>query len=1094
MKILKLRFKNLNSLYGEWEIDFTDDEIQDSGLFAITGPTGGGKSTILDAICLALYGETPRLDTINASSNELMSRHTGECHAELEYEIGEFRYLSKWYQKRARGKVDQKLQAVKREISRWNENDQKYDPQAEKLKAVDAKVAEVTGMDFQRFTRTILLAQGNFAAFLKADDESRSKLLEQITGTDIYSKISLKVHERHRDEEGKLREISLRMEGVQLLSEEELKSLTEEKKSLNVEVKKLSDLRRKSADKITWLNTLANLEAKLTENKRQLTAHQEQAKLFAPKQVLLEVAKRAEKVQQSYVFVRDGRISLQQLQQKKKNLTVQLIDQKALLEVGLKLTNSAETEYKAKEKVIEQQRPLWVEVRAMDTQLDGLKTQLKEEQAKVAKSLKSYESEQRAGQEFLVKKQKLEADLKSTKEYLETHAADEQAAARAEVIQKQVSQWQQSQQQVTQQDDKLKLLTSRVENGKTHTQKQQKAVEEAGLAVNVAEKSRAKGEADLAALLGGKLFREYETELKHLTEKKELEVTVQSLEEHRSQLQHGDECPLCGSEEHPFIDGVDGNKRESKITLIGAEIVKLEARIKSITEFEKLLERAKNTKEKAELESQSQLTKLNDYKEKVVELEADHQSLTQEGSTWQKNLSNLEKDLVQSLAEFTDNVVFEAEALNSVSKDVTKRGARWSDAVKKAEPLKAELLKIDSEISKIAERTKGFKTTLDTQKKETAAIQVSWKKLQVTRQKKFSDKVVDIVEAELTAELKTSAEMLAKTKTDQHAREKSLGQTEQSQAEVKQQLSDIEAKLKKDVKEFAEELTENDFADEAAFKLSLIPEKELAMLEAESKSLETNGDRLITLSTSIQTELQTEKKIELTDEKLEFFAETLVGIDQQLTGKNERVGEVRKSLETHSENLGRQAEDAEKHKVQQQALKVWKQLHGLIGSGDGKKFRNYAQGLTFEWVVNLANAKLQTISDRYLLTRDSEQPLQLNVLDNYQGGEERSTKNLSGGESFLISLALALGLSQMVSDNIQMDSLFLDEGFGTLDEETLEMAMDALSSLRQEGKLIGVISHVQELKERLTTQIIVTPTNGGKSELSGAGVMRVPSD
>lgn len=292
----------------------------------------------------------------------------------------------------------------------------------------------------------------------------------------------------------------------------------------------------------------------------------------------------------------------------------------------------------------------------------------------------------------------------------------------------------------------------------------------------------------------------------------------------------------------------------------------------------------------------------------------------------------------------------------------------------------------------------------------------------------------------------------------------------------------------KDGKIFTYALLENDFPDEVTFKQSRITEDAIEVLNAAAKLLQTNGDRLLTLSNSIQTEIKTERDKELTNDKLEQLAVALDEMDQQLTGKNERVGEVRKSLTTHNENLSRQAEDAEKHKAQQQSLKVWKQLHGLIGSGDGKKFRNYAQGLTFEWVVNLANTKLQTISDRYILTRDKEQPLQLNVLDNYQGGEERSTKNLSGGESFLISLALALGLSQMVSENIQMDSLFLDEGFGTLDEETLEMAMDALSSLRQEGKLIGVISHVQELKERLTTQIIVTPTSGGKSVLSGAGV------
>jgi len=150
MKMLSLRFSNLNSLYGEWEIDFTVPEIQDAGVFAITGPTGSGKSTILDALCLALYGVTPRLSQITKSSNEVMSRNTGECYAELEYEMGDRRYLSRWSQKRARGKAGQKLQNVTREISEWNEQRQSYDGLANKLKEVGVKVAEVTGMNFER--------------------------------------------------------------------------------------------------------------------------------------------------------------------------------------------------------------------------------------------------------------------------------------------------------------------------------------------------------------------------------------------------------------------------------------------------------------------------------------------------------------------------------------------------------------------------------------------------------------------------------------------------------------------------------------------------------------------------------------------------------------------------------------------------------------------------------------------------------------------------------------------------------------------------------------------------------------------------------
>lgn len=145
-------------------------------------------------------------------------------------------------------------------------------------------------------------------------------------------------------------------------------------------------------------------------------------------------------------------------------------------------------------------------------------------------------------------------------------------------------------------------------------------------------------------------------------------------------------------------------------------------------------------------------------------------------------------------------------------------------------------------------------------------------------------------------------------------------------------------------------------------------------------------------------------------------------------------------------------------------------------------------------MVSHANRQLEKMTDRYLLIRDDEQPLELNVVDNYQAGEIRSTKNLSGGESFIVSLTLALGLSQMASRKVRVDSLFLDEGFGTLDQESLDTALETLGSLQQDGKLIGVISHVPALKERISTQIMVTPQSGGRSQISGPGCGKFVQD
>ncbi|MCI5151033.1 MAG: chromosome segregation protein SMC, partial [Candidatus Electrothrix sp. MAN1_4] len=203
------------------------------------------------------------------------------------------------------------------------------------------------------------------------------------------------------------------------------------------------------------------------------------------------------------------------------------------------------------------------------------------------------------------------------------------------------------------------------------------------------------------------------------------------------------------------------------------------------------------------------------------------------------------------------------------------------------------------------------------------------------------------------------------------------------------------------------------------------------------------------------------------------------------------IGSLQHQLQKNKEQRQQQRELLHSLEAQKKECLRWKELHDLIGSSDGKKYRNFAQGLTFELMVSRANAQLARVTDRYLLVRDQQQPLELNVIDSWQAGEVRSTKNLSGGESFVVSLALALGLSEMVGGNVRVDSLFLDEGFGALDEEALETALETLAGLRRDGKLIGVISHVGALKERIACQLEVVPGTGGQSVVRGSGVRRV---
>jgi len=256
-------------------------------------------------------------------------------------------------------------------------------------------------------------------------------------------------------------------------------------------------------------------------------------------------------------------------------------------------------------------------------------------------------------------------------------------------------------------------------------------------------------------------------------------------------------------------------------------------------------------------------------------------------------------------------------------------------------------------------------------------------------------------------------------------------------------------------------------------------ELNIAVTELKAKQI----DREARLASEIAKKL-TDKALDELEPQFKEFVESLrelrdaiAGLNHKLkenTAAKERIKEKQSAIETQKKECSR-----------------WEKLHGLIGSADGKKYRNFAQGLTFELMVSHANRQLEKMTDRYLLIRDEQQPLDLNVVDNYQAGEIRSTKNLSGGESFIVSLTLALGLSKMASRKVRVDSLFLDEGFGTLDEEALETSLDTLSGLQQDGKLIGIISHVSALKERISTQIDITPISGGRSSLSGPGCTKL---
>ncbi|MCK4956410.1 MAG: AAA family ATPase, partial [Candidatus Cloacimonetes bacterium] len=303
MKILQVRFKNLNSLMGEWFVDFTHPSYVSDGIFAIIGPTGAGKTTILDAICLALYGETPRLKNLSKSNNEIMTRQTGECYSEVTFETKKGRFRCHWSQHRSRKKPNAALQSPKHEICEADSGK----VLRSKLREVAEYIIKVTGMDFDRFTRSMLLAQGGFAAFLQASPNDRAPILEQITGTGIYSQISIMTHERHREEYAKLELLQAETGGIIILSDEDEAALNQElSKKLKIE-KELSSKNDKLGKSIIWLADIDTLKSELSEINKESEVLSNDLKAFESDRLKLQNALKAAELNSEYATLSSKR-------------------------------------------------------------------------------------------------------------------------------------------------------------------------------------------------------------------------------------------------------------------------------------------------------------------------------------------------------------------------------------------------------------------------------------------------------------------------------------------------------------------------------------------------------------------------------------------------------------------------------------------------------------------------------------------------------------------------------------------------------------------------------------------------------------------
>ncbi len=1081
MKILELRFKNLNSLYGEWHIDFTDSEYVYNGIFALTGPTGAGKSTILDAICLALYGSTPRLGRITQSSNDIMSRQTGECYAEVVFASQAGRYRCHWGQHRSRKKADGELQSPRHEIAEATAEGKVLE---NKLTSVLIAVEEKTGMDFDRFTRSILLAQGGFDTFLKATIEQKSRILEQITGTKIYSDISIGVHERLKKEESTRANLEAEIGGIPILTVQEEQAAQEELAALQQQEAEVTNLVTDLSKSITWLQGIHQLEKEISDLSGEETHLVSALQDFAPKRQALDEALKAATLEGVYATLSALRIQQteDQTSREKEEATLPALESEA--EEGSARLVQAENVTILARTAQKEAIPLLKQVRALDQILAQLTVSITESKNTIA-THKETSKTHKTKRDLETKKEALELKkLSEIEAYCTEHAHDKALVTELTGLSEQIQALASKQKEVGKQEVEVKKAARAL-----------KAASEALAACNKlslqkrTKHEKAKGDLEgkkeeLSRVLGDKLLREYRSEKDVLLREREYLARIAALEEHRNHLEEGRPCPLCGSIEHPFALGTipthdETDKQIDTLTKIISDAETLETSIQHLIQAERDASTALTEQEKLESDALHAEERSRTTHKMSVDALSDAQSM---GEAMAKGLVDRLK--AYEIQEIPDD-------LSSLLASLRERKDAWLKQEADKRAIENVLSTIKGELQRLDGVIETEKRALQEKEDSLRVLLDAFAKTEGERMNLFGDKDADKEEDRLssavhsaeTAEKKASkesADLLQKVRTAKdriESFETSLGKR-RPLLETKESL-------------FLEELSSIGFTDERQFLSSTLSLSDRNRLAQEAKTLDDRQTELKANQRDRTTRLGIELGKALTEKNL-------VELEPLFAEKEDELKVVRDTVAEHKAKLKGNVAAKQQIASKQEALEKrrkecskWDRLHSLIGSADGKKFRNFAQGLTFELMVGHANRQLERMSDRYLLIRSAEQPLELNVIDNYQAGEIRSTKNLSGGESFIVSLTLALGLSKMASRKVRVDSLFLDEGFGTLDEASLETALKTLSSLHQDGKLIGVISHVSAMQDLISTQIVITPASGGKSLLTGPGCSRV---
>ncbi len=1186
MKILNVELKNINSLAGTWKIDFTDPSfVQNHNIFVIFGDTGSGKSSILDAITIALYGRTPRQDRINSSGNEVMTRNTASCMARLKYQCRKGVFISEWRQRRAKDKISGRLQDP--EFCVMREDGTLIDEgKAANLAEVTQKIIE---LDYKQFVRSIILAQGEFSRFLDCKASERAEILEKLDGSDNYRKIAVAIADRMDQEETIFNK---KKEDIDSISEKilsdadfeqktnELAQLKEKKIALD---KKLEELRKIEQ----WYTSLDEKQRNFDDADARVKKAEKDIADFAPLSKKLADGEKSTGCEASYSVLTEARTTLQTDTESRNTNLKDLATSKEELTIFEEQQKNAQELFKECEAEKAEKEELWNKVRNLDTKIEAASSKTNEAQKKHDEAITELTTASDELEEIKKSAESAALEAKEYAEYASSHQIDGGLSAVLPVLgeqKKQLSEIDEKIGSLTEEKSEIEPELTRLEAEFSQLQAENQDIEkylsenekDAKL-VNLlpalkndfdsinrdsVSLSQARTNLEQNAILAAKnqneldaLFAEKQKILSEL-DRCFADDALFIAGELQKRLEKGKPCPVCGSLEHPACEadgavsagvsssGAAGDVQDAGVlerTTAFAERIRsaqeqkeelteaiqnagttktlLENKKEALLADEKKLCEAIDAAEKKFYETVSPWMqqekcdkeavlhflgeksakygnnetklgeikeKLNDTNVKLVEKKKDYESNSVALGAALGQQSALVEQIKEECAPWLSSDDVSALDAGRIYSELFARLESWNTNTENTKSAEKKLSELSSQEKAVSERIKVLTTNENNAKEELSLCNKEFSGLQDERRALFGDNAVDESRRAFIAHYETlRLDMENADKAVQSARI-AVTRYETSVRESEERVKADESRCAAAQKAFEEKLAETGFSSESEFLACRLEESELVQLRQRSTELSKNKISAESAVREAEKSLEAHKKLYTDIPSKEDVIEQKADAEREREEVVGFVEHINVLLEENERNKIAAADKLAALEAQKAVRDKWAKLRGLMGNKDGSSFSIFVQGITFRHLLKLANKHLALMKDRYELVPKGDVDFEIN---DASFSSPRSVSNISGGERFLISLSLALGIADFASRTVRVDSLFLDEGFGSLDGDTLRNVLDCLKRQQQkEGKMLGIITHVDAVVDSIAQKIEVKPAAGGHSIIRGDGI------